>query len=61
MLLVMCSHRCMHANPEIYESGGTVHVYLGVWGHVASSPGSQEGGGEREYGDEARGHAGEKF
>ena len=36
--LVMCSHRCMHANPEIDESGGTVRAYLGagrVWGHAA--------------------------
>ena len=40
LLLVMCSHRCMHANPEIDESGptgGTVCVYLGVWGHAAEN------------------------
>ena len=33
LLLVMCSHWCVHANPEIDESGGTVHnLYLGFLG-----------------------------
>ena len=27
-------HAC---KSEIDESGGTVHVYLGVWGHVADN------------------------
>ena len=32
MLLVMCSHRGMHANPEIDESGGTERVARGSGG-----------------------------